>query len=503
MRRNLPGEEGNVLVCALCTILIISLIGANVLHNCTTRFNVSSSQVRSWKESLFAAEAGGDIAYAEVRKTVLDPTHAFAGWSTSGAKRISPVTTFGANNLVTSTVVDSFYTDPAGNRWYRARSRGTAPVAGLPRTGMDDRMGAGTRGDSLLRKIDFRTDHFVASYGPDGDGVGKAMVPVANPQITRRLEQISAPITPFEAAIKAAGTFYGLGSAAYVDSYRSSVGPYDPNVKNNPSDARYADSQSGTVEINSAVATIQGNIFGNLYTNGGAVTKKTASVSGVIDNNVPFSMNTLEMPGTTTWNYVSSPAAVTPNTVINPPVVNGVPRAGTASSPNYYVISSFVNNGGLTINPAVVNGSPQDTYVTVSVNGDIGSSPSSQPTITVPPFVHVKIYFTGNLQTKAENIINTSGYAGNLQFYGISPSDPSVQQTIDLNSGGGSNSGFSAVFYAPSANFTINGAPDITGAVVCKNFYANGNVHWHYDRRLDTEGTAVDYRIVSYVEDIR
>src|SRR3982751_2006068 len=101
-------EDGNVLICALATILIISLIGANVLHNCTTRFNVSSSQVRSWKESLFAAEAGGDIAYAEVRKTVLDPSHAFSGWTNTPA--INPVkhesleTVFGANGLSTSTV---------------------------------------------------------------------------------------------------------------------------------------------------------------------------------------------------------------------------------------------------------------------------------------------------------------------------------------------------------------------------------------------------------------
>jgi hypothetical protein len=210
------------------------------------------------------------------------------------------------------------------------------------------------------------------------------------------------------------------------------------------------------------------------------------------------------MPSTATWNYVGSPNAVTPNTVINPPVENGVQRAGTAASPNYYLITTFVSNGNLTVNPAVVGGSPQDTYVTVSVSGDIGNSTSSNPTIIVPPYVHLKIYFTGNFQTKAENIINTSGYAGNLQFYAISPPPNSnVQQTIDLNSGGGSDSGFSAVFFAPSANFTINGAPDITGAIVCKNFYANGNVHWHYDRRLDTEGTAVDYRIVSYVEDIR
>ena len=57
MRKQRLAEEGNVLICALCTILIISLVGANVLQNCTTRFNVASSQVRSWKEALFAAGA--------------------------------------------------------------------------------------------------------------------------------------------------------------------------------------------------------------------------------------------------------------------------------------------------------------------------------------------------------------------------------------------------------------------------------------------------------------
>src|SRR5438046_1653230 len=93
-------EQGNVLICALCTILIISLIGANVLQNCTTRFNVASSQVRSWKESLFAAEAGGEIGYGEIRKTILDPP-AFSGWTNSGGVYTSPVTTFGSNNLVT------------------------------------------------------------------------------------------------------------------------------------------------------------------------------------------------------------------------------------------------------------------------------------------------------------------------------------------------------------------------------------------------------------------
>src|SRR2546423_6856766 len=157
MRFRRSKEQGNVLICALCTIMIISIIGANVLRNCTTRFNVSSSQVRSWKESLMAAEAGGDVAYAQIRKTVKTPSQAFTGWTNSSTQHVSPETTFGSdelglNGLTTTSVVDTFYTDPAGNAWYRVRSRGTAPVKGLPRTGMDDRMGAGTRGDSLLRK---------------------------------------------------------------------------------------------------------------------------------------------------------------------------------------------------------------------------------------------------------------------------------------------------------------------------------------------------------------
>jgi hypothetical protein len=314
-------------------------------------------------------------------------------------------------------------------------------------------------------------------------------------------------MTPFEAAIKAGGTFYGLGSAAYVDSFRSSTGPYDASVKNNPNDPRYVDAFSGTVQINHAVATIMGSIYGNVYTNGGTITKNTSSISGIIDNNVPFNLPPFVMPDVSSWNYVSNPALVTGNTNINPPA------AGTAARPNYYLMSSFSSSGNLTVNPYVSGGTVQETYVAVHVTGDIGSSSGQGATINVPAHVHLQVYFDGNFGAKAQNINNTSGYAANLQLYGISPTklapdgtvvpDLSVQQTVDLNSGGSSSAGFAGVFYAPAANLTINGGPDITGAVVCKNFYSNGNVHWHYDRALDTAGDAVDYRVASYVEDTR
>src|SRR5947199_8636166 len=64
------GDKGNTLICALCTIVIISLIGANVLVNCTRHYNVTAKQLKAWKEALYAAEAGGDAGFAEVRKAL-------------------------------------------------------------------------------------------------------------------------------------------------------------------------------------------------------------------------------------------------------------------------------------------------------------------------------------------------------------------------------------------------------------------------------------------------
>src|SRR2546427_410920 len=131
--------QGNVLLCVLGTITIVSLLGANVLLNCTTRYNAATGQVRAWKESLYAAEAGGDIAYSETRKTILDPANAFSpagGWTNSGAVHSNSIVTFGQNNLTTSSKVDLFYYDAfTGNPWYRIRTKGTAPVLGFKRVG--------------------------------------------------------------------------------------------------------------------------------------------------------------------------------------------------------------------------------------------------------------------------------------------------------------------------------------------------------------------------------
>src|SRR6266481_6857121 len=82
----IQNERGNILLCAVCTIFVISLIAANVLLNCTARYNQASNQVRSWNEALYAAESGADIAYNEVRNLAFNPGTAFSaanGWTQS------------------------------------------------------------------------------------------------------------------------------------------------------------------------------------------------------------------------------------------------------------------------------------------------------------------------------------------------------------------------------------------------------------------------------------
>jgi hypothetical protein len=472
-------EVGSALICVLGTILVLSLIAGNILFNCVTRYNAASGQVRGFKESIYAAEAGGDLAYAEIRKTVFDPSHAFSGWTNSGAVYSSSPATFGRDNLTTSATVDAFYHDSSGNPWYRIRAKGVAPVLGLSRVTMDDRVSSGTRGDSLLRKIDFKYDHFMAAYGPNGDNVGQAIVAVSRPQIARRIELIAVPVTPFgDTAIKALASFYGPGSAGMVDSYNSNNGPYY-FAANNPSDPHYSDSHSGSVALGNGDFNLGGDIWGNVSTNGGTVTAGSR-IHGTIDNNVPFTIPPYVLPSnlplpSASPNKISGTVTLTPST------------AGTSSIPNYYVVSSL--SGSLIVNQV----GTAETYVAIHVTGDITGS------IDVKPNVHVKIYFDGNVSVKARDIVNESGIAGNLQFYGISPTDPTATQSIDIQSPGN----YSATFYAPSADTKIWGNPDITGAIVCKTFYENGNASWHYDRALNAVGEATDYRIASYVEDMR
>lgn len=498
-------QNGSVLLCTLGIILIVSLVAASVLLNCNTRYNTTSKQVKAWKESLYAAEAGGDIGYTECRKAASAPGTQFSSGSwtvVSGSATptwsLTTPATFGQSNSLSATVtVDQVYTDTNSNPFYRIRAIGNARVYGLKRVSMDDRMNATTHGDTLLRKMDFNYDHFLATYG-DGDGNNKQIVTVTNPKVSRRIELIAAPVEPFEGFLKCLGSFSGPGSAGVVDSYDSHNGAYY-FCANNPSDPHYADSRNGNVSVDTPNFSQGGTIYGDVSTNGGNVTHSNSNITGTIDNNVAFTAPPVTQP---------VPPASNPYKPGTPSTINPSATATNSATPDWYLYSSF---DGVTINARTDgSGNPIETYVTVVVTGDVGK-------VTINKGVNARIFFAGDLSAKARDIVNNNvdgatgvknadgtastnvSRAGHLQFMGISPTDGSTQ-VIDIDPPGN----VWATFYAPSATFQLHGNPDVYGAITCNNFTGNGNTAFHFDKALKgTAGPPIDYRIASYVEDVR
>jgi hypothetical protein len=508
MKKSLQNKNGSTLIYALLTLLILSLIGANVLLNSTTRYNVSSKQVKAWKEALYAAEGGADVAFAEVRKLVSSPTTAFSGW-TSPASSPAPTPglsygkgpiTFGQNNSLSATVTVDSFASTNGVNCYRIRSAGTARLFGLARVGMDDRVNITTKGDSLVRKIDFNYDHFLAKYG-DGDGNGANIQTVPNPQITRRIETVAVPQWPFSAAIKATASFNGPGSAGVVDSYDSKNGIYNPLAASNPLDPHYSDARSGDVSVATSSFSEGGPIYGNVTTNGGNVTHSSNPlISGTIDNSVPFTIPPVVEPDTTGYSTGSG-------STLN------VPTGTSPSNPAKYVYSSSLSDGftinGQNVASGLPNaGNPAETYVTIVVNGDVSN-------ITIAKGVNAKIYFTGDLSIKASKtnnnnidgatgVYNANGspstdYSrpGHLQFYGISPTDGSTNE-VKIQPGD-----LYATIYAPNSDFSMIGNAQVFGAIVVHIFNGNGITGLHYDKELAALGIAVGYQVASYIEDIR
>ncbi|MEO5721899.1 MAG: hypothetical protein ABIR71_10570 [Chthoniobacterales bacterium] len=531
-------ETGSTLLCTLGVVVILSAVGANVLMNCVTRYNATAKQVKGWKEALYAAEAGGDIGYAEARRAVPDASNAFLasrGWA-QDASATNPTWTktippFGSDNSLATTVSVDRFTVVNGNPYYRIRAIGTAAVNGLRRSGIDDRMNATTRGDSLLRKIDFSFDHFRATYGhgdtlatdPGTVANGKALTAVPRAQVKRRIELVAVPVMSFEGAIKCLSAFAGPGSAGVIDSYNSINGSYalanaSGLAAQNPNSPYYADSRNGNVAVNTPSFN-QGNvIYGDVSTNGGNLNHTNSQITGTIDNNVPFYIPP--------WTQPVLPAGVTyestsPPDTITPPVryeSDGV----TQKTEFWYLYTG--NFKQITINPVYVGSNPVETQYNIIVNGDVGE-------ITVQKGANVRIHFKGNFSAQLKDLDNKNvdGYgaatsvkmvnpnrdndpstndsyvdsdrtssAGHLMLYGISPTNGATQ-TIELHPPGDMR----AVIYAPSANVTLTGNPDILGAVVCKSFSGNGNTGFHFDNALTGVGIPIDYRVASYVEDIR
>ncbi len=102
------------------------------------------------------------------------------------------------------------------------------------------------------------------------------------------------------------------------------------------------------------------------------------------------------------------------------------------------------------------------------------------------------IYTAADVKLVGGGLVNPNAQATSFQLYGTNP----TSQNINL----GGTSGFNGIVYAPNANVSIEGNPDVTGSIVANNITVQGNAHFHYDESLDSFGANNPYGVVKWRE---
>ena len=492
--------EGSTLVIALLTLAVLSVVGTTVLMSVTARYGYTQQAV-GWEKALGMAEAGADFGLANCRWTVNGNSTPWTGWTkfVSNNQPWAPVTPAQANleltagrtiayDLPSGSFVGSgqgatngWYhvevdTPPSmvigGNPWYRIRSTGYIGLPGRARAGNDSPDGTKAQGE--LRKIDLRVDHFIARYGDYAHQTPTAVSVAGTPQAARRLEVIAQPVTPFGFAMVAAAPSGSPLGMPMVDSYNpaDTVNYPDGLYSSAPRNPATGVGTNADVYINAPISSLGSNVYGDVSTNNGTLTK-TSNISGSVTN-------------------LGTPRVIPPVTAPLWAVVAGAPSstlvAGTTVSPVYRSWSSI---SGLTVTlPAGQATGVANIYVTGDVTGGI----------TVAQGVTLRIWMEGDFSMKARDINNLNNNAANLQIYGI---DPPAGQSRSINIGSG-NPGYEyIVFDCPSYDFHVVGNPDFVGAIIAKSLNGNGNTTWHYDETLAGAGIPTDYKRAMWVEDER
>lgn len=505
--------RGSALVVTLVMVLVLSIAAGAVVQSLLPRMSTAATMT-GWQESLIAAEAGLDIALADLYEYVPDiTTGAWTGWKkksggnssgepASGADLLPPSTTSfststisgatglafsseivrdnivvsadGANAMV-DVVLTALYPDyrDRNNVWIRIRAMSTASVTARATPGIDAM-------DARLRKIGLVTRRLSL------DGDVNLLHSVPTPNASRTIEVLLRPVFPFENAITTEGYLELPNSNNFlVDSFDST----DPNKSNNGLYAeikrqRNGDLASNGKGIDAAGTQVSVNgrpVYGDVKSNGGNADAITGeeNVYGEVGHDFSADLK------------IVRPPAVLPN--LQPS--NSTLEAGINGETNSYEMVGDV--GGLTITgPSGVSGSnPGRIIIVINGNLDVSS------TISVPPNVKAHVYVSGNIQFNNKDINATSSdnrLATHLLIFGTGE---------EGNLGSHGNPNVYAAVYAPTYNAEIKGGGNGSwyGSLVAKNvaFNGGGDSSYHYDEALLQEGPITRFVVSKYFEDVR
>lgn len=476
---------------ALSCAAVVAAIGGAAFMVVQSKFRIVH-QAASWDQALLSAEAGVESGMEEIRKTLYDPSAAWAGWTPStvplpGDPAVATGTTPRVRSYSLKTpalsrngegglrswaeiVVDMplCLKDGTGEQWYRIRSLGAADIPG-------GRVVAGEKIDNALRKFSLVSDRRTGQR-------------VAGPQSTRVVEAIVKPVGAFRLALLAIEGIDLTDHNIVVDSYdsrdsaKSTNGRYDPAKRQ----------QHGDIATNGeAIHAGQAHIYGDAMTNGGTVFDHQ-NVTGEIRDDFYVSTYAVRRPG-------GLPDAGTPSVVRGSATFTALP-----DRPSNYQLSALNLSGSEILRiKGAADGSP--TYIQIVVTGNISVS-GAQAGIQLDPGVYARIFLEGNATIAGQGFINPNPPL-NLQIYGVDPPpNPSGPGPLPGTIKIAGNGSFSGAVSAPSFDIEFKGGGNldsIYGAFVGKTITMTGVQSIHYDESLARSGLITDFKIVSWFEDER
>lgn len=537
-------NEGSALIVTVMVIAVLSLVAATLLSYTSSK-QTGPFEAASWHEAGAAAEGGVEIALNALRRSIEEGTTAWNGWQADPAYGATAKKYITANQLLshagegnTSVRAIVEVTQPTGtgtinpstissNRYaYLIRSTGFADVPGPSRRAIEGSSQNIFKSDLALRKINVFYD-MRANKAIDAEQDGKV-----HPQISRVVEAVATPVTPFPAAILAQDAIeIKGGSNMIVDSYDPTVTPY----KYDTGKARGDATQPGNKRSNGNIATNAKKkhdtddvirlenvgVWGLAAKGKGAVNIKApnATVSGEIIDGFYKSLRQYDpskfagFSGLTALTTADRPKSPNPKTVV---VQCGKgATASKAAETLYYKYKKIHLHSGeiLQIKKGStpydnVSWGTAEVWVTEDIvihNGGL---------IQVDDGARVVIHFARNLtlqekdaghpaidnktQVKTFNASSPSSTfadPGALQFFGAVPDHHKKSVKIKTNMAG--------VIYAPDHNFEVNmkSGRHLYGALTGRKFEVKGGSQIHYDESLSDAGKPIDYTIATWQED--
>ncbi len=491
-RPHRPTQRGSSLVIVMLSMLVLAIVAARIL-DLTLQKAQGPTQAISWRYALNGAEAGVQSARMALLTATTDPDTAWSGWSPSTASSWPKTKTFALapsasdteRPLTTSinvTVDAPAGLNPAGSGspYYRVRSTGTAQMPATTRTGTDAI-------NIALRQM-------------------KLAKNTANPtpQVSRTVEAIMQPATPFTLALLANDKIeMKKGKTMITDSWNSLTSdPYNPQSydvnKNGDGGSIATNSTGGKNGTDKVIRLEQVFINGGIYKGGGVVeTKSNVTIAGDIVDGFNRETRPPLIPDTSGY---TSQASIKPGDAKAGITLNAS-NTGVASY-SFPELHIHDKNDKITLKNPDKN---KPAYINIYVSGKFKVHGSAL--IVADPKVYVNLYLGKDATIEQKG--GKGGFqlgtdrAEFLQIYGVvSATEAASGKTKKRKFKIKGN--LTASIYAPTYQFEMkpkSGGADFYGSLVGRKFKIEGEQRIHYDESLASTGPISGYSVTSWIED--